>query len=160
LFVSKQAIIVCPERGGKDPSVPPHSGEMGRVLLMANDLLPKGLTHDGPTLLNPDQMINVMSELIPIGEASGDFKAINKIVRSRLMVERFFPKAGTEIRKIFEKRTGVALDEYFALCLATLCRYSDLDLKKYQADPGTFVLSERWYRTTPVSPAVLASFLC
>ncbi len=40
-----------------------------------------------------------------------------------------------------------------------LCRYSDLDLKKYQADPGSFVLSEGWYRTTPVSPAVLASFL-
>jgi len=159
LFVSKQAILMCPEIGGKDPRVPPYSGEIGLVLLMANDLLHKGLTHDGPTLLNADQMINVMSELIPIGEASGDFKAINKIVRSRLMVERFFPKAGTEIRKIFEERTGVALDEYFALCLATLCRYSDLDLKKYQADPGTFVLSEGWYRTTPVSPAVLASFL-
>jgi hypothetical protein len=159
LFVSKQAILMCPETGGKDPRIPPYGGEMGRVLLMANDLLPKGLTHSGPTLLTPDQMINVMSEFIPIGEASGTFKAINKIVRSRLMVDRFFPKAGTEIRRTFEETTGVTLDEYFALCLATLCRYSDLDFKKYQADPGSFVLSEGWYRTTPVSPAVLASFL-
>ena len=40
-----------------------------------------------------------------------------------------------------------------------MCRYYDLDLKKYQENPGNFVLSEGWYRTTPVSPAVLASFL-
>jgi hypothetical protein len=159
LFVSKQAILACPENGGKDPLVPPHSGEMGRVLLMANDLLPKGLTQSGPTVLTPDQMINVMSEFIPIGEASGNFRAVNKVVRSRLMLDRFFPKGSAEIRKLFEKKTGVALDEYFALCFATLCRYFDLDLKKYQADPGNFVLSEGWYRTTPVSPAVLASFL-
>ncbi len=159
LFVSKQAIVACPRNGGKDPLVPPHSGEMARVLLMANDLLPKGLTHPLPTVFTPDEMINVMSEFIPIGEASGAFKAINKIVRSRLMLDRFFPNGGADVRRIFEESAGISLDDYFALCFATLCRCFDLDLKKYQSDPGTFVLSEAWYRTTLVSPTVLANFL-
>ncbi len=159
LFVSKQAILVCPRNGGKDPFVQPHGGEMARVLLMANDLLPKGLTHPLPTAITSDQMINVMSEVIPIGEASGAFKAINKIVRGRLMLDRFFPNGGADVRRIFEESAGISLDDYLALCFATLCRYFDLDLKKYQADQGAFVLSEVWYRTTRVSPSVLANFL-
>ena len=159
LFVSKQAISVCPDHGGKDPFNPPCTAQMGRVFLMANDLLPKGLTSAGPTVLTQDKMINVMSEFIPIGEASGHFKAINKIVRSRLMLDKFFLGEGKEIRQLFQKQTGVPLDQYFALCFATLCRYADLDLKKYQTDPNNFVLAENWYRTTPVSRDVLASFL-
>ena len=93
---------------------------MGRVLLMANDLLPKGLTQSRPTPLTTEQMVNVMSELIPIGEASGHFRAINKIVRSRLMLDRFFPKGSPEIRQIFEEQSGVGLDEYLA-CVSQRC---------------------------------------
>jgi hypothetical protein len=51
LFVSKQAILLCPAEGGKNPLDTPDSAGIGRVLLMANDLLPKGLTRSGPTTL-------------------------------------------------------------------------------------------------------------
>jgi hypothetical protein len=156
LFVAKEALLACPEIGGKDPLVPAHSGEMARVLLMANDLLPKGLAGPSPTI---DQMINVMSEFIPIAEASGFQKPMNKILRSRLMIEHFFPDGNTEIRGIFERAIGVPLDEYFALCFATLCRYVDLDFKKYQTDPGSYVLSAGWYRTTPVNATAIGNFL-
>jgi hypothetical protein len=156
LFVAKEALLACPEIGGKDPLAPAHSGEMARVLLMANDLLPKGLTGLSPTC---DQMINVISELIPIAEASGFQKAMSKILRSRLMIERFLPDGNGEIRDIFELATGVPLGEYFALCFATLCRYVDLDLKKYQSDPASYVLSAGWYKTTPVSATAVRNFL-
>lgn len=156
LFVAKEALSICQETGGKDPLAPAHSAEMARVLLMANDLLPKGLTGPAPTAA---QMMNVMSEFIPIAEMSGSQKPINKIIRSRLMIERFFPDPSGEVRSIFERVTGVSLDEYFALCFATLCRYADLDFKKYQTDPSNFVLSTGWYRTTPINATVIASFL-
>jgi hypothetical protein len=156
LFVSKAALLICPESGGKDPAAPPHAGEFGLVLLMANDLLPKGLTGPFPT---PDQLMNVLSEFIPIAEASGFYKAIHKVVRSRLMLDRFFPNGGANIKDVFKNATGLSLQHYFALCFATLCRYFDLDLKKYQSDPNNFVLSEGWYRTTPVPAEMLASFL-
>jgi len=156
LFVCKEALLVCPESGGKDPTVPPHGGEMGRVLLMANDLLPKRVTGPAPT---SEQMINVMSEFIPIAEASGTYKAIHKILRTRLMLDRFFPNGGAGIRKVFEHATGAPLDDYLALCFATLCRYFDLDLEKFKADPANFLLSEQWYRTVPSCAPFLASFL-
>ena len=156
LFVCKQALLVCPECGGNDPTAAPHTGEMGRVLLMANDLLPKRTTRAIPTA---GQMIDVLSELIPIAEASGTYRAINKLVRGRIMLDRFFPGGGGEMSKLFEATTAIPLDDYFALCFATLCRYFDLDLKKFQVDPDNFLLSENWYRTTPVSSNVLRSFL-
>ncbi len=84
LFVSKEALLYCQDQGGEDPLAPPQSGKFGRVLLMANDLLPKRVT--GPASTHA-QMINVLSEFIPIAEASGSYKAIHKIVRSSLMLE-------------------------------------------------------------------------
>jgi hypothetical protein len=159
LFVCKQALLVCSDTGGKNPMVAPYSGEMARVLLMANDLLPKGLTRERPGLMTPDAMVKVMSELIPVGEASGHFRAINKIVRSRLMLDRFLPGGSAAVRETFEKKIGVSLREYFALSFATLGRYFDLDLTKYQADPARFVLSEGWFKTTAVSQNVVATFL-
>ena len=153
LFVSKEALVGCQDEGGKDPLA---GGEFGRALLMANDLLPKRVTGPAPTR---DQMINVLSEFIPIAEASGSYKAVHKIVRSGLMLDRFFPNDGAEIRQVFENATGVPLNEYFALCFATLCRYFDLDLKKFQQDPSNFVLSQNWFRTTSTAPTIVEKFL-
>jgi hypothetical protein len=155
LFVAKEALLICPAHGGNDPLAPAHSGEMARVLLMANDLLPKGLTGPVPTA---EQMVRVMSEFIPIGEASGFQKPLNKILRSRLMIDQFFPDS-KEIRGVFHEATGVSLDDYFALCFATLCRYVELDFKKYQSEPGSFLLSAGWYGTTPIDPQTIVSFL-
>jgi hypothetical protein len=156
LYVAKEALTLCPEVGGNDPLEPSQSRNMARALLMANDLLPKGLTGPTPT---PSQMLNVMSEFIPIGEASGSYRPINKILRSRLMIERFFPGRTGDPQSIFENATGVPLDDYFALCFATLCRYVDFDFEKYQSDPARFVLSPSWYRTTPVNSDVVTNFL-
>lgn len=155
LFVSKEALLYCQDQGGEDPLAPPQSGKFGRVLLMANDLLPKRVT--GPASTHA-QMINVLSEFIPIAEASGSYKAIHKIVRSSLMLDRFLPNKGEQIRQIFERTTGVPLNDYLALCFATLCRYFDLDLKKFQHDPGNFVLSRNWFRTTPIAPSIIEKF--
>jgi hypothetical protein len=156
LFVSKEALLHSQDQGGEDPLAPHLGGEFGRVLLMASDLLPKRITAAAPTR---DQMINVLSEIIPIAEASGSYKAIHKIIRSRLMLDRFFPNDGAEIRQVFEKATGVPLNDYFALCFATLCRYFDLDLKKFQQDTGSFILSQNWFRTSPIAPSVIGCFL-
>ena len=155
LFVAKEALSVCPEVGGNDPLVAAHSGAMARVLLMANDLLPKRVTSPAPTA---DQMMNVMSEFIPIGEASGFQNPIHKILRTRLMFDRFLPQEG-KYRSTFATITGVPLEDYFALCFATLCRYVDLDLKKYQSDPSSFILAPGWYGTTPIDAAVIGRFL-
>jgi hypothetical protein len=156
LFVAKESLSYCPTTGGKNPLLPEHSGEMARVLLMANDLLHKGLTEH---LSTAEQMMNVMSEFIPIAEANGFNRPMHKILRSHIMIERFLPDVGGEIHGLFQRTTGVPLEDYFALCFATLCRYVDLDFKKYQADPSLFVLSSGWYRTTPIGEPIIANFL-
>lgn len=155
LFVAKEALSLCPEVGGNDPLIAANSGAMARVLLMANDILPKKVTNPAPTA---DQMVNVMSEFIPIGEANGFQNPIHKILRTRLMFDQFLPQE-VKYRSTFTAATGVPLEDYFALCFATLCRYVDLDLKKYQTDPGSFVLASGWYRTTPIEPAMVDRFL-
>jgi hypothetical protein len=155
LFVAKEAFLVCPEVGGIDPIAAPYGGGLGIVLLMANDLLPKGLSGPAPTI---QQMLNVLSEFIPIAESSGFARPINKIVRSRLMLDRFYPSSGA-IQRTFETATGISLENYFALCLATLCRYYDMDLKKYTSSPGDFVLAVGWYRTIGISTEIVERFL-
>lgn len=156
LFVSKEAILACPESGGKDPMALAYGGGIGLVLLMANDLLPKGLAGPAPTT---EQMINVLSEFIPIAEASGFNKAVNKIVRGHLMLNHFFRNGREELERAFKQTTGISVDDYLALCFATLCRYSNLDFKKYIASPNEYVLTQGWYRTTPIPPQALTMFL-
>jgi hypothetical protein len=155
LFVAKEGLSVCGKVGGDDPLLPAHSGRMARVLLMANDLLPKRVTTPAPTA---DQMVNVMSEFIPIGEASGFQNPIYKILRTRLMFDRFLPRQD-EYRSVFATATGVPLEDYFALCFASLCKYVDFGYAKYQSDPGSFILAASWYGTTPIEASVLDRFL-
>jgi hypothetical protein len=156
LFVCKEAVLACPESGGKDPVALPFGGGIGKVLLMANDLLPKRVTGPAPTA---EQMINVLSEFIPIAEASGFNKAVHKIVRSHLMLDHYPNNGKVEIEKVFKQGTGISLDDYLALCFATLCRYSNLDYKQYVANPSAFVLTQDWYRTTPLPPQAFSMFL-
>src|ERR1700674_894892 len=156
LFVSKEAIEVCPESGGRDPIASPYWGGLGMVLLMANDLLPKGLTNPAPTA---EQMVNVLSEFIPIAEASGFYRAVNKIIRGNLMLSRFFPGGSEGIRETFRNAVQIPLDEYQALCFATLVRYFDLTLEKYKTNPGDFLLTRDWYRTTALPQQTIDLFL-
>jgi hypothetical protein len=156
LFVSKEAISVCAESGGRDPIALPYWGGLGMVLLMANDLLPKRLTHPAPTA---QQMVSVLSEFIPIAEASGFYKPINKIVRSHLMLSRFFPGGSREIRAIFHNALHIPLEEYLALCFATLVRYYDMNLEKYKTNPGDFLLTRSWYRTISLPQETVDLFL-
>jgi len=156
LFVSKEAIRVCAESGGRDPIALPYLGGLGMVLLMANDLLPKRITHPAPT---SEQMVSVLSELIPVAEASGFYKPINKIIRSHLMLSRFFPGGSREIRETFNNALGIPLEEYVALCFATLVRYFDLDLQKYKTSPGDFLLTRGWYRTISLPEETIDLFL-
>ncbi|SPF42411.1 hypothetical protein SBA1_460008 [Candidatus Sulfotelmatobacter kueseliae] len=156
LFVSKEAISVCPESGGKDPIALPYWGGLGMVLLMANDLLPKRLTNPAPTA---QQMVSVLSEFIPIAEASGFYRPINKIVRSHLMLSRFFPGGSEGIRAIFHNALDIPLEEYLALCFATLVRYYDLNLEKYKTSPGDFLLTRSWYRTISLPQETVDLFL-
>ena len=74
LFVSKEAVMVCGDSGGRDPAALPYGGGLGMVLLMANDLLHKDSASNSPIT---HHMINVLSEFIPIAEASGFFRPVN-----------------------------------------------------------------------------------
>ena len=106
-FVCKEAVLSCPESSGKDPVALPFGGGIGKVLLMANDLLPKRVTGPAPTA---EQMINVLSEFIPIAEASGFNKAVHKIVRSHLMLDHYPNNGRGEIEEVFKQGTGISLD--------------------------------------------------
>ncbi len=123
---------------------------------MANDLLHKGLANSSPTA---DQMINVLSEFIPIAEASGFFRPVNKLVRSHLMLSRFFPGGAETIGEAFRDATGISLKDYQALCLATLGRYIEFALEKYQSNPSDFLLTQGWYRTVSLPEETIVSFL-
>lgn len=82
LFVMKHALQVCSNSCGIDPVASPYWGGLGIVLLMANDLIPNRQSNNVPVT---QQMLNVLAELIPITEASGFHRSINRSVRSRLM---------------------------------------------------------------------------
>jgi hypothetical protein len=70
LFVSKEAVMVCGDSGGRDPAALPYGGGLGMVLIMANDLLHKD---SADTSAITHQKLKVLSEFIPIAEASGFF---------------------------------------------------------------------------------------
>jgi hypothetical protein len=156
LFVCKEAITVCGDSGGRDPIALPYGGGLGMVLLMANDLLRKDRANSSPTT---HQMINVLSEFIPIAEASGFFRPVNKIVRSHVMLSRFFPGGDEHILEVFRAATGISLKEYLALCFATLVRYIEVTLEKCQANPSEFLLTQAWYRTASLPEDTVVSFL-
>src|SRR6266851_6971717 len=101
LFVSKEAVMVCGDSNGRDPAALPYGGGLGMVLLMANDLLHKDSASNPIT----HHMINVLSEFIPIAEASGFFRPVNKLVRSHLMLSRFFPGGSETIGEAFRNAT-------------------------------------------------------
>jgi hypothetical protein len=156
LFVSKEAVMVCRDSGGKDPAALPYGGGLGMVLLMANDLLHKDLAKSSPTT---HQMINVLSEFIPIAEASGFFRPVNKIVRSHVMLSRFFPGGSERIGEVFRGATGISLKDYQALCFATLVWYIEVTLEQYQANPSEFLLTQSWFRTVSLPEETIVQFL-
>ena len=64
------------------------------------------------------------------------------------------------LARLLREKWGFSISPtYFALCFATLCRYVDLDFKKYESDPSSFILAPGWYQTTPIDSAVVDRFL-
>ena len=155
LLVCKETIRVC-EQAGRNPLELRYWGGLGLALLMANDLLPKRIVH--PTEYR-SQLISVIAELIPVGEASGYFRPINKIVRTGLMLWRFLPVNDLSINDAFERATHVSIPVYQALTFAALTRYADLSLEKYRSTPGDFLLLEKWFSTVALSAAEKSAFL-
>ncbi len=103
LFVCKEATQVCGD-SGRNPLALPYWGGLGIVLMMANDLLPKRITH--PKTNVTEQMLSVMSEMIPVAEASGFYRPINKIIRSYLLLNRFLPETTLNVAETFRKCRG------------------------------------------------------
>ena len=155
LFVSKQALAVCPDTG-IDPSVTQHWGGLGVLLLMANDLLPKSLTQ--PTDVR-EQMMNVMSDLIPVTEASGSTNPVNKIIRSYLMLNRFWKDQGDiQLAPTFEAATGMSVARYQTLTAAAFMKYVATNLEMYRSNPGDYPLSDGWFGATKLSGEQISWF--
>jgi len=60
---------------------------------------------------------------------------------------------------VFRAATGISLKDYQALCFATLARYIEFTLEKYQSNPSDFLLTQGWYRTVSLPEETIVSFL-
>jgi hypothetical protein len=120
LLVCKEALQYCGETG-LNPLELPQWGGLGMVLLKASDLLPKRLSrHHGAV----SQILNVVSEMIPVAEASGFYSPAHKFVRSYAMLTRFLGRRELDVPQIFESATGMPLHIFQALSYATMSRYA------------------------------------
>ena len=75
------------------------------------------------------------------------------------MLSRFFPGGTETIGEVFRDATGTSLNDYQALCFATLARYIEFTLEKYQSNPSDFLLTQGWYRTVSLPEETIVSFL-
>ena len=154
LLVCKEAIRVCGEKG-LNPLELPFWGGLGLVLLKANDLLYKKLTHGH----GADQILNVISEMIPVAEASGFHNPANKIVRSYAMLSRFLDSRDLDLPKIFESATAIPLRSFQALSYATHLKYFEFSRESYRSDPTSFLLNADWFRQITLPRRMVESFL-
>jgi len=152
LFVAKEAAIHCSEEG-IDPLNTPHWGDLGKAFLMANDLIHTEIEERNPTLRKLTQYISVAEYSFP-----SDLRSI--LARCNLTLTRFIPSSSDlNIPDLFERASGLGLNDFRIMCLGVLTQYFELDGEAYKKNKSEFLVGPDFFRSTTIPQEKVDLFL-
>jgi hypothetical protein len=153
LFVVKEAL----QYAGEDPTLKLTNSAFGEVLLIANDHMHFEICAGS----SEDSFVKLASSLLPIQEAvSGNLR--HKLIRSFQMTkaapEFACSKPYFDVSALFKAATELNLQDFYALVLAAMTRFSTFKPERYLADPLSYSLDEHWFSSTKVAPESIQAF--
>jgi hypothetical protein len=159
LFVAKMATLHCSTHGA-NPLAAKYWGGLGDVFLMANDHLYFLL----PTPTTPDQeIINVLAQFVPALEISGRHSLRFTVARAHAFLKIARALRGrhnfVDIDNIFQKATGMTVLEFQALCVATISKYTEMNVDQFRTNATAFFVNQDWFKSASVREQQLEQFL-
>jgi hypothetical protein len=160
LFVAKEALTVCPVLGLAPFSEKPL--KVGDVFLMASDHLLFGLQ---PKQEDDDatKILCRLAECIPMAEYSFRKKFRNRIAKAFVMMNDLPPKLSNDpdylnLSQLYEKHLGLSIPLFQSLCFATISKYIEMDVPKYQRNPDQLYLKLDFFRRTAIDEISIKRF--
>ncbi len=153
LFVAKEAVLHGNEEG-IDPLNTPHWGDLGEVFIMANDHLHLD------QLKERNQTLRRLTQYLSINEYSFPCDVRALLARGNLTLTRFIPSSGdVNIRELFQKASGISLDQFRVMCLGLICQYLALDGEAYKREKNQFLIGPGFFRATTIPQGTVDRFL-
>jgi hypothetical protein len=159
LFIAQNALLQC--RGTEKAFTQNDYWELGFLFLMGLDLMPASLP---PSNNSFERSIRFIVHFIPIQESTVFHEVEYKIVRSYIMANQTCKKLENRsgylnIGKQFALSTGLELEDFFALMLATLSRFYKFDLADFARNPLGYAINKTWFSSSKIPEEIVNLFL-
>lgn len=159
LFMAQNALLHCSENERHFDQN--DYWELGLLFLMGLDLMPAALP---PSNNDFERWIRFIVHFIPIQETTVFHEVEYKIARSYVMTNQTFKKLQNkngylDIGKEFTSSTGLSLEDFFALILATLSRFYQFNEEELARNPLNYAISKKWFSSTKIPEDVVSLFL-
>ncbi len=158
LFLMLEAILHC--KGDERDWVDGDYYELGLLALMGSDLLP---TLPPKSENELQHLVRFMLHFAPVQEAAGHhFKS--KITRSFLMLTESLEKLRhsgmyVEVKETFKAASGLTVEQFFSLMLASIIKFMSFDEKEYVKNPLSYALTTAWFEKTNLPHDAIRAFL-
>jgi hypothetical protein len=125
---------------------------------MANDRLNQ---NQGSLPDRQQEQLRIISEFLPLMEASRFYPFVHKLIRPYLMLTHAWRATDPfDLPLLFEQSTGVPLEVYFALIFASsVTKAQDFNFEHFVRNPESFGLNTRWFEASSVPSNQLDAFL-
>lgn len=152
LFIAKEAALYGVDEG-IDPLNTPHWGGFGEAFLMAND-------HLHLQLIEPNKKLRRLTEYQSLNEYTSPYDLRAILARGNLALTKFLPPPSEiDVRQLFERASGLTLDEFRVMCLGIMTQYLALDDEAYKKDKSRFLFGPGFFRETTLSQVTVDTFL-
>ena len=154
LLVAKEALRLGPNALPQPSSRP----DMTRLFTMANDQL---AAVEAPSSEGARSTVELISRFLSLSEFQYHQPAI-RLARAYVMLANLgnlIPSDGTQfdIPQMFEQSTGLRLEVYFPLVMATMSKYARLEVELFQS-PRHFAVRLDWFSNTSLDKVRLERF--
>ncbi len=160
LFTIKEALTRCPD-SGLDPFNQMNAGQVGRLLLMAND----HLSFQPPTPYDTESKLwNALAQLLPAHEYSGWNRIENTLARSHVVFMQIVPELRNhpdyvDVRASFANRTSLSMPQFWALAFGVMAYYhSHAKPEEIWNDPNKFAVDETYFKNTTLAGSTAGNF--
>jgi hypothetical protein len=158
LFLMLEAILNC--KGDERDWGDEDYYELGILALMGSDLLP---TLPPKSTNELQHYIRFILHFAPVQEAAGH-KFKSKIARSFLMLTESLEKLKhsgmyVDIKETFKAATGLTVEQFFSLMLASIIKFMSFDEKEYVKNPLSYALTTSWFEKTKLPHDAIQDFL-
>jgi hypothetical protein len=157
LLVQKVALLHCSDEGVD--ALRDNPGFFGVALLMAND----HFHYANPSANEQELENNVLTEFVAVNEFSGS-RVLTTVARASIMRNEIAPtltadRSYVDINRLFGDLTGLSLDLFGQLCMATFTKYNTMTLTQVKQSGDSLYLNSRWFYTLPVTSEQMRRFV-